>query len=371
MRHHPYFPAIIRLAAFVACCGLITGSLFAQARRTTSRSGASRSGSGYGAGTREYRPSTMLGDALVEVDLETRSLIVITDEDTNAEIGTLIKDLDRPKPQVLIKVLFVEVTQNNDLDFGIEGSYAYTHQGINQGTAQTLFGSPTQGGFYNVMADDWEVTLHALAEEGKLEILSRPSILARNNQEAVIMVGQEVPRVTNSQITNNGLINNTVDYVDVGIILRVTPFITPEGLVEMIVAPEISTKTDETVQISETLSSPVFAKRYAETVVVTPNGKTVVIGGLIESRKTDAVKKVPVLGDIPLLKYAFRRTVKQDTKTELLIFLTPFIVETPEGLADLSQQEIRDLKLTPQAFPKDGPWVRERESVKGTEISPR
>jgi len=205
---------------------------------------------------------------------------------------------------------------------------------------------------------DWNVTLRLLAERGKLEVLSRPSILARNNQEAVIVVGQEIPLITNSRITDQGATINTVQYSEIGIILRVTPFITSEGMVEMIVAPEISTLTDETIPISvdnqgNSVGSPVIAKRSAETVVVTANGQTVVIGGLMETVKTEVIRKVPVLGDVPLLGLAFRRTVRDDQKKELVIFLTPHIVNTPEELGQLSRRETDRLELAPVAFPKE------------------
>ena len=320
------------------------------------QSGRSRTGSsGYNTEPRQYRSNTMLGDAMIQIDQETRSLIIVTDETTNEQIQQLIQSIDRPKPQVLLEVLFIEVTDRDSLDFGIEGSYKYTHDGINEGSVGTAFNmaSLAQGGFYRVVADDWEVTLRALEEKGKLKVLSRPSIVARNNQEAVMMVGQEVPFVTNTRTTDQGNIINTIQYGEVGIILRVTPYITQEGLVEMIVHPEISTLTDETVPVSENLESPIIAKREAETVVVTPDGKTVVIGGLIDTTQTEAVRKVPILGDIPLLGYAFRRTVRQDTRTELLIFMTPRIIETPQGLLAATKERVKGLKLAPKAVPEE------------------
>jgi general secretion pathway protein D len=128
-------------------------------------------------------------------------------------------------------------------------------------------------------------------------------------------------------------------------------------MVEMIVAPEISTLTDETIPISvdnqgNTVGSPVIAKRSAETVVVTANGQTVVIGGLMETLKTEVKKKVPVLGDIPLLGLAFRRTTRDEQKKELMIFLTPHIVNTPEELGRLSRNRTDTLEMAPRAFPK-------------------
>jgi len=314
----------------------------------------------------------MLGDATIEIDEETRSLVIVTDEATHEEIAKIVKSLDRPKPQVLIKVLFLEVTHRDTLDIGVQGEYRFVHEG-GSGTVGTAFGMADlmSGGFWTMAGDDWDLTLKMMAEKGKLEVLSRPSILARNNQEAVIVVGQEIPLITNSRITDQNATINTVQYAEIGIILRVTPFITSEGMVEMIVAPEISTLSDQTIPISvgsdgQVVGSPVIAKRSAETVVVTADGQTVVIGGLMASQKTDVRSKVPILGDIPLLGAAFRRTTKETEKTELLIFLTPYIVETPGKLGALSRQETAGLKLTPEAFPPD----QVERFLEGMEIGP-
>jgi len=193
-------------------------------------------------------------------------------------------------------------------------------------------------------------TLYALAQKGDVNILSRPSILARNNQEAVIVVGQSIPLITSSQITEAGQTINTVQYQDVGIILRVTPFISSGRTVEMIVSPEISSLSSQTVPISNTVNAPVINKTSAETVVVTPDATTVVIGGMMQKQTTSSIDKVPLLGDIPLLGYAFRHTVKSDEKTELLIFLTPYIVEGTDRLKDLSASEVNRTDLPDTAF---------------------
>lgn len=301
-------------------------------------------------GARQYFNNTMLGDALIEIDPETRSLIIITDEETNVHIDQVIQQLDRPKPQVLIKVVFVEVTHRDELDIGIEGSLGYTQE-TRDGELQSNYGSlfsatlRSQGGF-QLLDSDFSVTARALAEAGNFEVLSRPSILARNNQEAIITVGQEVPFIRNPTISNTGQQTFPVEYEDIGIILRVTPFITSDGLVEMIVAPEISTISDETIPINN-IDYPVYAKRSAETVVVTGNGQTVVIGGLMERNKRETVRKVPLLGDIPLLGWAFRRKIKEDTKTELLIFLTPYVVNQPEELEQLTREETNQTEFNP------------------------
>lgn len=323
--------------------------------------GNARTGGGGRLGAAGAYPSNgQIGEAMITSDPETRRLIIITDSETNDQITQIITSLDRPKPQVLIKVLFLEVTHNNSLDFGVEGSYNKKINNSTTGTVADVFGAAATGatainpgGIAQVMGSDYQVTLRAAAEQGRLEVLSRPSILARNNQQAVISIGQSVPLPSGSNITGNGVVSTGITYQDVGIILRVTPFITSDGLVEMIVAPEISTLTSQSVQISETVSAPVIARRYAETVVVTPHGQTVIIGGLMGNQKTETVKKIPLLGDIPYLGNLFKRTITENEKTELVIFLTPYVVADPSQLAQLTRQETDKSQLNKGSFTEE------------------
>ncbi|MFC1601874.1 type II secretion system protein GspD [Candidatus Sumerlaeota bacterium] len=300
-----------------------------------------------------------LGEARFEIDPETGSLIVITDETTNERIKDIIARLDRPVPQALIKVLFLEVTHGKDLDLGAEFTYTHTETDGDLDTVASMFGvaanvaGGAHGGAVSVLADDLTVTLRALAQAGKLEVLSRPSIMARNNEEATITVGQEVPFVRNSRITQDGQTINTVEYEEIGIILTVTPRITSQRMVELDVSSEISTLTGETVPISNTIDAPVFAIRSAETRVVVPSGKTIVIGGLMETLKTDAVQKVPILGDLWLIGSLFRRTVTAESKTELLIFLTPMVISTTSEIADATAAAAEETTLIPNAFGVD------------------
>src|SRR5262249_38279091 len=160
----------------------------------------------------------------------------------------------------------------------------------------------------------------AIAQSGSAKILSRPSILTRNNQPATITVGQSVPLITSVRYDTFGNAINSVSYQDVGAILRVTPFITPDNMVEMIVSPQISS-IDNTVSIpiSAGVSAPVIDVRSADTVAVTPDGQTVIIGGLIAKAKAKNDSKIPLLGDIPLLGNLFKRQQRTGTETELLI----------------------------------------------------
>ncbi len=319
-----------------------------QQRSTSSRSGGN------------YLNATEVGEAVISSDPETRKLIVVTDDETAGYIGQIVTNLDRAAPQVLINVVFVEVTYRKGSDVGVEGSFSQQNNGTTSTILQQFRGLPgiTSGdGIASFAGDDWTVTLRAIAEDGRLQVLSRPTILARNNQQAMISIGQQVPLITDVTYDNFGNQRNAIDYQDVGIILTVTPFITSEDLIEMIVSPEISQLSDEQVPIAVTgtnsIGYPIINRRAADTVVVTPDGHTVVIGGLMQDTKTETVSKVPVLGDLPLLGAAFRRKVKEDTKTELLIFLTPRIIKHPRDLIAMAQKDRSDSVLLPKAYSQE------------------
>src|SRR5438132_1227869 len=357
----------------IGLAGLILWSstgVAAQQRTTTS---PNRAGGGTGASsgtasgtTRQYTPNGTVGDAMISVDPETHRVIVITDEETSKYVGQVITNLDRPEPQVLIKVVFLEVTHNNSLDIGIEGAFSRNlnntttgivanafglsslNSAVGTNTAVNAFGqavqsfvpTPPGAGLYQVLGSDFQATLRAIAQAGKTEVLSRPSILARNNQQATITVGQSVPLVTSVSYNGlNGTPVSAISYQSVGIILRVTPFINSNGMVEMIVSPQISQLSAQSVTVSAGVSAPVIDLRSADTVVVTPDGQTVIIGGLMQNQKTQSDSKIPILGDIPLLGNLFKRKVKANTKTELMIFLTPHVVYEPAQLASLSTTE--------------------------------
>jgi general secretion pathway protein D len=337
-----------------------------------------------GAGSRQYYPPGTVGEAIVTSDPETRRLIVITDEETSLYVSQVVTNLDRPKPQVLIKVVFLECTYRNALDFGVEfggshqagndgrgaGSSVFGISGLGSAATGILtnsFGIPLQSfapippgaGVYQVLGQDFQATLRAIAAAGKTEVLSRPSILTRNNQQAVITLGQEVPLITNTRFDTLGNQINTVSYQNVGIILRVTPFITDDDKVEMIVTPESSALADRSqwVPISSgsggAISAPVINSRSADTVVVVPNGQTVVLGGLMEKTKARTESKIPILGDIPWLGLLFKRKLNDDSKTELIIFMTPHIVKEPGHLAALSIKERDNALLAPKAFSEE------------------
>ena len=339
----------------------------------------------------------------ITVDPMTHNIVVIADKETMAQIQKVLDSLDAPEPQVLIKAAFIEVDDNKALDLGVQGNYngfsksfgvvtgyitnyslntpttttypttggsvvtlgtpsiepsgltpLTTSYSVNNGFSlpQSLQGSAGNGGLYQIMGNDFTGTIQAIATSGKAQVLSRPSILAHDGQLAEIVVGQSVYLPSSVSLTAVGGTGTTVptvngSYQNVGIQLDVTPFIGMNSLVSMILQPQItqidSSTPGQVIQGGSILSSAVYApnllKRSANTVVVTPDGQTVVIGGLISNNKAFSESKVPLLGDIPVLGNLFKFTNRANAKDELLIFITPHIIQMPSELAAMSVHE--------------------------------
>ena len=344
--------------------------------------GAANTTAGSSSGGQQYNANGTVGNATISYDPDTHNITIIADDATTRQITEVITNLDRPQPQVLIKVVFMQVTHNDALDLGVEGgwmngigssrtgivanSFGLSGLGLGSGSNAPLanvFGQPVQSfqaiapfavpgaGMYQILGGDFQATLRAIAAAGKAEVLSRPSILARNNQPASVVVGQYVPLITSvSYNTISGAPINSITYTDVGIILTVTPYITGNGMVQMIVAPQDSSiDPTVTVPIAQGVNAPVIDTVAANTVAVTPSGQTVVIGGLMQRSKSSAEQKIPFLGNIPLLGNLFKRKTTSDSREELLIFLTPYVIPAPSQLAALSDDE-RNRTLIPKSY---------------------
>ncbi len=357
--------------------------------------GGGNGGGGFGGGaagagaatTRTYPNATAPGPVTVDYDPDSGSLVVLTDDKTFESVSNLIQKLDVPKPQVLINVVFLEVTHDSAYDVGVEGQYTGILSGsglftnlianaagslttnlgntqpvtqigpsyglASQGTVGSTIGSSTMpnGALLGTLAgDNFTATIRLAASKNNLDILSRPSIVVRNNQPATIQLGQSVPLITSvTYNTTTGQPIVTPTYQGVGIILEVTPFI-KHNHVEMIVNPQISSLSSASVQIAPGYSAPVIDIRSASTVVDVTDASTVVIGGLMENDKAAVDTKIPLLGDIPILGTLFKRTQRDHTKTELVIFLTPHIINTPEEFASMSAVESGRVEMGRKSF---------------------
>jgi type II secretory pathway component GspD/PulD (secretin) len=275
--------------------------------------------------------------ATIVADTNSNTLLISATPRNFPQISKLVEELDQPQRQVLIQVLIAEVTLTKDDELGVEWTYQTggnpsTKTGTDFGVANAL---KSAGGFGSAISGDkFNFLFRAFQSEDRLHVLSRPQILTSDNQQATIMVGQEVPLVTGSQViglTGNSV--NTFNYTNVGVTLSVTPNISPDGFVRMVVAPQITELTTDTVEVSTGINAPILNQRTATTSVSVQSGQSILIGGLISTTDELTSKKVPVLGSLPLLGPLFRSNIKTSTRTELLILLTPQVLINGEAMA--------------------------------------
>lgn len=250
------------------------------------------------------------------------------------QIRSMITELDQAQPQVLIQVLLAEVTLDSQTDLGVEWNYKTTKSGTKIGTG-TDFGVAKQltslGGFSAAVAgSDFGFLLRALQDQGRLEVLSRPEIVTADNKAATINIGQKVPLVDQSRLDVQNNLTTSYRYEDVGVNLTVTPKISSDGFVKMEIGTTNSDISSSSVQINNSSTVPIINQRKASTTVSAQSGQTIIIGGLISTSDDRRVKKVPVLGDIPYLGVLFRSSSTVHQRKELLILLTPQVLENPQ-----------------------------------------
>jgi len=293
-------------------------------------------------------------------DEVTNAVIVTTYPRLWKEMEETIKKLDRMPRQVLIEVLAAEVTLTDDTKLGVEWAVRSGRYDVSSSPSGLLPGRPAQsliplGGavplgfnFFTFAADKFLAALNALASENRVNVLSNPSIMTAENKKAIINVSTSVPIVTSQQvpvatggITGNA-ITQTVEYKDAGIILTVTPRIGEQGTVALDVKQEVN-------EVGENepppINSPRFTKREAETSVVLLNNQTLVLGGLIQNKRTRIRIGVPWLNQIPILGYLFGSVQTTIEKTELVLLITPRVVGTAVDAARITDQMRR---VTPE-----------------------
>ncbi len=286
---------------------------------------------------------------------ESNSLMVSASPRYLDKINAIISELDNAPPQVLISVMFAEVTLDTDDQWGMD--FSVGPLGGSDVTGGSSFGiaSGSVSGLgvpnLSVSADDFSLLIRSLQAQGRVEVLSRPVITVNNNEVANFQVGQDIGIVSNIQITDTGNSNASVERQQIGIILDVEPSISPDRFVRMAVRPEISSLSARTTQISEDFDSPIIDKRTIETVVTVRDGQTVVIGGLFSNRTESRKQKVPFLGDIPFIGAPFRTSLMRREKTELLVVITPHVITTPgqnggvDTANELTREEVDNLTL--------------------------
>ncbi len=287
---------------------------------------------------------------------ESNSIIYVGNKQEWRVIKDLIKKIDVNRDQILLEVLIAEVRENNVNQFGLDLRYskadgAFSTQfnsGIASKAASALGQGATVQNIFNSLAGfslgffDGSILgiLNANKANDNFLVLSAPQILTLNNQEAEIDVGQDVP-VQTSQRTLSASSQDTInqfDYRPTGVKLKVTPRINSNQEITLKLNQEIKEVSGST---AGAIALPQFTKREIKTTIKVDNEQTIVIGGLISTNRSKEVVKVPLLGDIPLLGYLFKRSTTQIRRTNLLVFITPHIL-TDRAIADKFTKELKE-----------------------------
>lgn len=261
--------------------------------------------------------------------------VIVTDIPHNLDqVEKIIKKLDTMTLQVMIEAKIIEVTLDTRNAFGFKWSVAEAPEG------KSFVQNPLQKPLFTVgsyQTEGWPlgdrgefvwtkitpghdlmVQIEALVTEGKANILSTPKILALNNEPAEIVYGQDIPYQQTTKVLTGEVLSN-VSFRSVGVKLSVTPHINPDDFITLVVKPEVSSLKEWVGGL------PVINTKQVTSKLVVKDGETIVIGGIIADEGTEKLSKVPLLGDLPFVGSLFRKKITENRKTELLIFITPYI----------------------------------------------
>jgi general secretion pathway protein D len=304
-------------------------------------------------------------NSVIQAYPPTNSIIIAAPENVYRSLRTVIDALDQRRAQVYVEALIVEVTAGKSAEFGVQWN-----AGRNIGNGQTVFGgtnfSTTTGANIigaaidpttlgqglnlgiirgsitipgtNIQIANLQLLARALEGDSDANVLSTPNVLTLDNEEAKIVVGQNVPFITGTYTPTAGSATNpfqTIERKDIGLTLRVTPQVSEAGAVKLKIFQEVSTVTQDKaiVQSADIITN----KRSLESTVLVDDGQIVVLGGLIQDDRESTTDKVPVLGNLPFLGALFKYESRTHKRTNLMIFLRPVVLKDEKAAATLTQ----------------------------------
>lgn len=273
---------------------------------------------------------TPLGPINITADETNNALVIVATPQQYKSLQTALAKLDAAPLQVLLEAAIAEVTLTKNLSFGVQ----YAFQSSN-GTQTAILShssssaiAPTFPGFaYTFAGKNIQIILNELEALTRVEVLSSPSLMVLNNQTATLQVGDQVPIITEqaiSTLTTGAPLVNSVQYQNTGVILNVTPRVNRGGEVMMDISQEVSDVTNTT---TSDIDSPTIEERKITSTVAVEDGQTIALGGLISKNSTHGKSGIPLIQDIPLLGNLFSTTSDQDQKTELMVLITPHVID--------------------------------------------
>ena len=296
----------------------------------------------------------------IQADEDTNALIITAPPDEMRSILAVVEQLDIRRAQVLVEAIIAELSTNNSSQLGV--NFAVDGTGDNRPAAYTNLGGATQAlvgtvasqgaslsqglslalGRFGSGGIDFGILLSAIASDTDNNILSTPTLVTMDNQEAEIVVGQNVPFVTGTQLSSaNNNPFQTIERQDIGISLKVKPQINEGDNIKMEIEQEVSDVSNTAISGATDITTN---KRSIKTTVLVEDGQTLVLGGLIDDQINDTREKVPFLGDVPLLGSLFRYRTTRKNKRNLMVFLHPTILRDPETADFYSRSKYDDLR---------------------------
>ncbi len=284
--------------------------------------------------------------------LPERKLIVVQDTPPFLnKVAGLLRDLDRRPKQVLIEAKILEVTLNDNETFGIDWSKLFQQDTGDGSYGVRGLSNPTGAGvFFNLVTPNIDVILNGLRSRDRLRTLSTPKLLALEGKEAEAIIGDRTGYNVTTTIDN--VTTTSVQFLETGVILKVTPFIDSDGKVLLDIHPEVSNFSVSSDGIPSQKTTEVT------TTMLVDSGQTVFIGGLIKRTRQEKRESVPLLGDIPLLKSLFSNRSTNSVNTELVVLISPYIIDqTTMAVDDAAVEHVEkartELEQRPEKLDKE------------------
>lgn len=279
------------------------------------------------------------GGTRVVADTDNNALLIQTTAREYRRIEQILAKVDVLPTQVMLEAVIAEVTLNDELKFGLRWFFENNGMKISlSDVANGFTGAAFPGFAWTYATNNIQVTLNALSSITDVNIVSAPTVMALNNQKAVLQVGDQVPIVTQQAVgtgTAGAPIVNSVEMKDTGVILTVTPRINNAGRVMLDIGQEVSNAVKTT---SSGINSPTIQQRKIQTRVLVNDGESLALGGLIQETNSVERGQVPLLGDIPILGNAFKNKTDGIKRTELIIFIRPRVVRDIKEARDVTEE---------------------------------
>jgi len=358
---------------------------------------ASGSSNSFGSGeAKDSGESGSHGGMIIQPDIATNSLVITASEPVYRNLRNVIDQLDARRPQVYIESLIVELNSDKAMQLGVQWQGLLSQGGNTSLYGSSNFATATSNGIVNLTAAGYAANgatsslaaasallnnglnigllhqfgkylglgglLQALQTSGDVNVLSTPNLMMLDNEDAKIVVGQNVPFVTGSYAQTGSSTSvtpfQTYDRQDVGITLHVRPQITAGGTIKLQIYTESSSVVNGT---ANSLSGPTVNKRSIQSSVLADDGSIVVLGGLIQDQYTNDNSKVPWLGSLPVVGALFRTEDKDRTKTDLMVFIRPVIIRDSDTEQGISMNRYNYIRGETTGYVSDNRTVRDEQ----------